>query len=171
METERAVRIKIYARGVDAAAQNMYIYIDGELMTRGLRGRSQLRPALPDLDNANAGNIALAQCLYVAFHVGWSAAFLITNGSGGLQIKRLFKSGAPYPYILFAALLVLWKCWCGLWAYRRMSCLRHQGRQGAVYRQATLIGHSGVTVLEALGGWRYRWRVRWCWACLWMRSL
>ena len=28
METERAVRIKIYARGVDAAAQNMYIYIE-----------------------------------------------------------------------------------------------------------------------------------------------
>ena len=62
-------------------------------MTRGLRGRSQLRPALPDLDNANAGNIALAQCLYVAFHIGWSAAFFNYEWEWWFADKALIQIG------------------------------------------------------------------------------
>lgn len=70
-----------------------------------------------------------------------------------MQIKRLFKSGASYPYILFAALLVLWEVLVRALGVPSYVLPTPTKVVKALFTDMpTLIGHSGVTVLEALGG-------------------
>lgn len=70
-----------------------------------------------------------------------------------MQLKRLFKSGAPYPYILFAALLVMWEVLVRVLEVPSYVLPTPSKVVKALFTDMpTLISHSGVTVLEALGG-------------------
>ncbi len=70
-----------------------------------------------------------------------------------MQLKRVFKSGSPYPYILFAALLVLWEVLVRALDVPSYVLPTPSKVVKALFTDMpTLMSHSGVTVLEALGG-------------------
>lgn len=70
-----------------------------------------------------------------------------------MHIKRLFRSGTPYPYILFAALLLLWEIMVRAFDVPSYVLPTPSKVVMALFTDMpTLMSHSGVTVLEALGG-------------------